>query len=113
MVESIIINIVWIISGLGIILYPATLLANVMSLRARTDRGSMASVEFWRRNLPFKMIQVLTTLFPVIDYACQRLSRTAFESGSMFPAIMWMLPPLLTTISIFWVFKRSRSGIAV
>jgi len=112
-VETIIINIVWIISGLGIILYPAILLANVMSLRSRSDRGSMASVEYWRKALPFKTIQVLTTLFPVIDYACQRLSRTAFESGTLFPAIMWMLPPLLTTVSIFWIFKRSRSGIAV
>jgi hypothetical protein len=112
-VEYIIINIVWVISGLGIILYPAILLANVISLRDRNDRGSTGWVEYWRKNLPFRTIQVLTTLFPVIEYSCQRLSRAAYEAGSMLPAIMWMLPPLLTTISIFWVFKRSRSGIAV
>jgi hypothetical protein len=112
-VEYIIINIVWIISGLGIILYPAILLANVMSLRDRADRESTGWFEYWRKNLPFRMIQVLTTLFPVIEYACQRFSRAAYESDSILPAIMWMLPPLLTTISIFWIFKRSRSGIAV
>jgi len=112
-VEAIIINIVWIVSGLGIILYPAILLANVMSLRTRSDEESTGTVDYWRRTLTFKAIQVLTTLFPVIDYVCQRYSRTAFESGTMLPAVLWMLPPLLTTISIFWIFKRSRSGIAV
>ena len=111
--ESIVINIVWIISGLGIILYPAILLANVMSLRSKGDSVSMASVEFWRRTLPFKSIQLLTTLFPVIEYACQRFSRTAYESGMLMTAILWMLPPMLTTIGIFWVFRRSRAGIAV
>lgn len=111
--ESIVINIVWIISGLGIILYPAILLANVMSLRTRSDSAPAASIDFWRKTLPFKSIQVITTLFPVIDYACQNASRTAYESGAMLPAILWMVPPLLTTISIFWVFKRSRAGIAV
>ena len=112
--ESIVINIVWIVSGMGIILYPAILLANVMSLRTKNDDPiSMASIEFWRKTLPFKSIQLLTTLFPVIEYACQRFSRASYESEMMVPAILWMLPPLLTTIGIFWVFKRSRSGIAV
>ena len=111
--ESIVINIVWIVSGLGIILYPAILLANVMSLRGKNDSSEMASFEFWRKTLPFKFIQLLTTLFPVIEYACQRYSRISFEAGMMMPAILWMLPPLLTTIGIFWVFKRSRAGIAV
>ena len=111
--ESIIINIVWIVSGLGIILYPAILLANVMSLRSGTDQESAGVFDYWRRNLLFKLIQVLTTLFPVIDYACQRYSRAAFESGAMLPAVLWMVPPLLTTISIFWIFKRSRAGIPV
>lgn len=98
---------------MGIILYPAILLANVMSLRSKGDSSSVASFEFWRKTVPFKTIQILTTLFPVIDYACQRVSRTAYESGTLLPAILWMLPPLLTSISIFWIFKRSRSGIAV
>jgi hypothetical protein len=112
-VEAIIINIVWIVSGLGIILYPAILLANVMSLRTRSDEESSGTVDYWRRNLTFKAIQLITTLFPVIDYACQRFSRAAFEAGAMTPAVLWMAPPLLTTISIFWIFKRSRAGIAV
>lgn len=111
--ESIVINIVWIISGLGIILYPAVLLANVIGLRSGPDRDAVGALEYWRKNLPMRVIQILTTLFPVIDYACQRMSRTAFETGTMLPAVLWMLPPLLTTISIFWVFKRSRSGVAV
>jgi hypothetical protein len=112
-VESIVINIVWIISGLGIILYPAVLLANVISMRSGPDRETIGAVEYWRKNLPLRFIQILTTLFPVIDYACQRMSRAAFESETMSVAVLWMLPPLLTTISIFWVFKRSRSGVAV
>lgn len=111
--ESIVINIVWIISGLGIILYPAVLLANVMSMRNGTDSETAGTFEYWRKNLPLRTVQILTTLFPVIDYACQRMSRDAFESGTMLPAVLWMLPPLLTTISIFWVFKRGRSGVAV
>jgi hypothetical protein len=91
---------------LGIILYPAILLANVMSLSAKGDRVPVASVMFWRKTLPFKTIQVLTTLFPVIDYGCQRLSRAAHESGMLMPALLWMVPPLMITISIFWIFRR-------
>lgn len=111
--ESVVINIVWVISGLGIILYPAILLANVMSFRAKGESVAITSPDFWRKTVPFKSIQLITTLFPVVDYVCQRYSRTAYESGFMLPAILWMLPPMLTTISIFWVFKRSRSGVAV
>ncbi len=104
--ESIVINIVWIISGLGIILYPVILLANVMSLSGRGDRASVASLDFWRKTLPLRAVQIITTLFPVIDFVCQRFSRSAYETGAMFPAIAWMVPPLLITISIFWIFKR-------
>ncbi|MGC3943045.1 MAG: hypothetical protein QM762_00670 [Chryseolinea sp.] len=83
--ESIVINIVWIISGLGIILYPAILLANVISMRNGPDRESVGALEYWRKNLPLRTAQIITTLFPVIDYACQRMSRTAFETGTMLP----------------------------
>lgn len=101
-VYEILLNLLWILGGLFIILYPAILLAGVMSLAGKPAQT------FTLKAFVFRVFLIVTLLYPFITYFCFKISRQYLEEGDSLRAVLYTLPSLCIGGMVLWVLKRKK-----